>query len=63
MELYTLLREMADSWALLALTVFFVGAALWAFRPGSKLIHEDAANVIFKHDKKPGPVPGPSKEA
>ncbi len=63
MDLYTLLREMADSWALLALTVFFVGAALWAFRPGSKVIHQDAANVIFKHDKKPGPVPGPSKEA
>ena len=61
MELYTLLREMADSWALLALTLIFVGAALWAFRPGSKAIHQDAANVIFKHDKKPGPVP--SKEA
>ena len=64
MELYTLLRELADSWALLALTVFFVGAAIWAFRPGSKAIHDEAANVIFKHDKKPGPVlPGPSKEA
>jgi cytochrome c oxidase cbb3-type subunit 4 len=68
MELYTFLREMADSWALLALTLFFLGAAFWAFRPGSKVIHEDAANVIFKHDKKPGPVPagpvpGPSKEA
>lgn len=64
MELYTLLREMADSWALLALTLFFVAAGIWAFRPGSKLIHQDAANVIFKHDKKPGPVaPGPSKEA
>lgn len=64
MEKYSLLRELADSWALLALTVFFVGAAIWAFRPGSKAIHQDAANVIFKHDKKPGPVlPGPSKEA
>ncbi len=63
MELYTFLREMADSWALLALTVFFVGAAAWAFRPGSKLIHQDAANLIFQNDKKPGPVPGPSKEA
>ncbi len=64
MEKYSLLREMADSWALLALTLFFVGAAIWAFRPGAKAIHQDAANLIFKHDKKPGPVlPGPSKEA
>jgi cytochrome c oxidase cbb3-type subunit 4 len=62
MEKYSFLREMADSWALLILTLLFVGAAIWAFRPGSKLIHEDAANVIFKHDKKPGPLPGPSKE-
>lgn len=63
MEFYTLLREMADSWALLALTLFFVGAALWAFRPGSRAVQDEAANVIFKHDKKPGPVvPGPSKE-
>jgi cytochrome c oxidase cbb3-type subunit 4 len=39
-----------------------VGAAVWAFRPGSRAIHEEAANVIFKHDKTPGPLPGPSKE-
>lgn len=63
METYTFLREMADSWALLVLTLIFVGASVWAFRPGSKAIHQDAANVIFKHDKKPGSVPGPSKEA
>ena len=64
MELYTLLREMADSWALLVLTLVFVGATVWAFRPGSRSLHDEAANLIFKHDKKPGPVlPGPSKEA
>lgn len=62
MEKYSFLREVADSWALLVLTLIFVGVGLWAFRPGSKLIHQDAANVIFKHDKKPGPLPGPSKE-
>ncbi|MFM2349753.1 MAG: hypothetical protein RIR04_719 [Pseudomonadota bacterium] len=62
METYSFLREVADSWALLLLTLFFVGAAVWAFRPGSRAIHEEAANVIFKHDKSPGPLPGPSKE-
>ncbi|MBI1170301.1 CcoQ/FixQ family Cbb3-type cytochrome c oxidase assembly chaperone [bacterium] len=68
MELYTFLRELADSWVLLALTLFFLGMMVWVFRPGSKLIQQDAADVIFRNDKKPGPVPagsvpGPSKEA
>lgn len=62
MQTYSFLRELADSWALLVLTVIFVGVAVWVFRPGSRAIHDDAANVIFKHDKKPGPVPGPSRE-
>ena len=61
METYSLLREFADSWVLLALTLVFVGVMAWAFRPGSKPIHQDAANVIFRHDHKPGA--GPDKEA
>ncbi len=62
MELYTFLRELADSWALLALTLFFVGAVIWVFRPGARKGQQEAANLIFRDDKKPGPVPGPSKE-
>ncbi len=39
METYSLLREIADSWVLLALFVFFVGMVVWVmFRPGE---HED----------------------
>ena len=53
MELYSLLREFADSWALLALTVFFVGVFIWAFRPGSRLVHRETANMIFRDDAKP----------
>lgn len=73
MELYTFLREMADSWAVLALTLYFIGMVFWVFRPGAKLVQQDAADVIFRNDKKPGqksteslPVgslPAPSKEA
>lgn len=63
METYTFLRELADSWVLLALTLFFVGAMFWAFRPGSSASHREAANLIFQHDKKPGSAPGTSKEA
>ena len=36
---YHILREIADSWVLLALFAFFVGAVLWAFRPGSRQTH------------------------
>ena len=35
-DTYSILREFADSWALLALTAFFTGVVLWAFRPGSR---------------------------
>ena len=61
METYTLLREFADSWVLLVLTLVFVGVFFWAFRPGSRLIHQDAANVVFRNDVKPGA--SPEKEA
>ena len=63
MELYTFLREIADSWAVLALTLFFVGMVIWVFRPGAREVQQDAANMIFRNDKKPGPAPEASKEA
>ena len=44
---YTLLREIADSWVLLAMTLFFLGCGVWAFRPGSRPLHDEAANLIF----------------
>ena len=50
METYTFLRELADSWVLLFLTLFFLGVWAWAFRPGSRPIHDDAAAVPFRHD-------------
>ena len=55
METYTFLRHFADSWALIVLTALFVGIVLWAFRPGSKAVHDDAANVIFRNETKPAP--------
>lgn len=50
METYTLLREFADSWVLLALTLFFLGVVAWAFRPGSRPTHNEAANIPFRND-------------
>lgn len=48
METYTLMRQFADSWGLLAMTVFFAIAALYAFRPGGKRQADDAAQIPFK---------------
>lgn len=36
MDTYSLLREFADSWMLLALFAFFIGVVIWVMRPGSR---------------------------
>jgi cytochrome c oxidase cbb3-type subunit 4 len=53
METYSLLREFADSWALLLLTAVFLGVIIWALRPGSRPLHDQAARSIFRDDTKP----------
>ncbi len=53
METYSLLRQFADSWMLLALVLFFLAVVFWVFRPGARRVHDDAARSIFAHDKKP----------
>ncbi len=50
---YHILREIADSWVLLALFIFFIGVVIWAFRPGSRAVHKDTANIPFRHEDKP----------
>ena len=53
MEEYTILRQFADSWMLLALFAFFIGVVLWVFRPGSSKQYSDTANIPFRHEHKP----------
>lgn len=53
MEIYSFLRELADSWVLLALTLFFLGVVLFVFRPGSRKVQRDAAESIFRHENRP----------
>ena len=60
METYSLLREFADSWVLLALTLFFVAVVVWVFRPGARAAHQDAASVIFRNDRSPGEASAPT---
>ncbi|WP_293577631.1 cbb3-type cytochrome c oxidase subunit 3 [Phaeobacter sp.] len=55
MELYTFLRQFADSWMLLFLFSFFMVVVIWAFRPGSTKAYQDTANIPFRHEDKPAP--------
>ncbi|WP_315918614.1 cbb3-type cytochrome c oxidase subunit 3 [Mesorhizobium sp. SP-1A] len=52
METYTMMRQFADSWGLLAMTLFFVGAVLFAFRPGASSSAKEAARIPLEDDKK-----------
>ncbi|WP_424939131.1 cbb3-type cytochrome c oxidase subunit 3 [Aliiroseovarius sp. S253] len=53
MDTYGIMRAFADSWFLIAMFAFFVGAALFAFRPGANKVHKDIANIPFRHEDKP----------
>lgn len=55
METYSFLREMADSWALLVMFGIFLAIIIWAFRPGSKEMHSDTANIPFRNENAPAP--------
>lgn len=56
METYSLLRQFADSWMLLALFAFFVGVVLWVFRPGASKSYEDPSGIPFRNEDKPATV-------
>ena len=50
METYTTMRTFADSWGLLSMALFFVGALIFAFRPGSRSRADEAARIPFEED-------------
>ena len=50
MDTYSFLRELADSWVLLAMVIFYIIACLWSFRPGARASNEEAANIPFRND-------------
>ncbi len=59
---YHIFREFADSWAALAMLLVFVGAVVFALRPGSRRIHADTASIPFRHDDKPACSGGGCKD-
>ena len=49
---YQSMRTFADSWGLLYMFLVFVGIVFWAFRPGSKRLSEDAAQIPFRENER-----------
>lgn len=47
---YESLRHLADSWGLVYLFAVFLGAILYAFRPGGKKAAQEAAQIPLKDD-------------
>lgn len=48
MDTYSFLRQLADSWGLLALFVFFLAVAIWAFLPSQNEARKEASMIPFK---------------
>ena len=50
MSTYEAMRHFADSWAMLAMLVFFASAIAFVFRPGAKKFADEAALIPLKED-------------
>ncbi len=59
MDTYALLREIAGSWMLLVMFIFFVGVVVYVLA-GKRSRYDDAAESIFRHEDRPAPDPGDS---
>ncbi len=47
---YEVFRQFSDSWGLAYLVLVFVAVVIFAFRPGAKKQHQDAADIPLKRD-------------
>jgi cytochrome c oxidase cbb3-type subunit 4 len=50
MDTYTAMRHFADSWALLAMVLFFLGVIAFVFRPGAGKAADEASIIPLKED-------------
>ena len=51
----SIIREIAENWLLVSMFTLFVGAILWAFRPGSRAVHRETSDIPFRNDDFPAP--------
>ncbi|MEM9843450.1 MAG: cbb3-type cytochrome c oxidase subunit 3 [Pseudomonadota bacterium] len=47
---YTILREFAGSWMLIAMMMFYITACLWAISPRRRDANADAAQIPFRNE-------------
>jgi cytochrome c oxidase cbb3-type subunit 4 len=50
--MYETLRTFADSWALIAMIIVFIGVVAFVFRPGSKKHYDRASKIPLKNGAK-----------
>ena len=50
MSTYETMRHFADSWAMLAMLIFFAGTILMVFLPGTKRRANEAAQIPLRED-------------
>ncbi len=50
---YEFLRGLSGSIGTVLLVASFAGFVIFAFRPGSKRVHRDSAEIPFRHDDAP----------
>lgn len=50
METYSFLRQLADSWVLLAMVLFYLGVCVRVFLPSRKAPNADAAQIPFRNE-------------
>lgn len=50
-EIYTIMRQFADSWGLVYMFAIFLAVTLFIFRPGARRAAENAASIILRDDQ------------
>ena len=53
METYDTLRYFISIGSLVVMVALFIGVVLFIFRPGSRKVHEETSNMIFRNDDRP----------
>ena len=54
-DTFTFLAVLSRSWAMVAMMGAFIVVVLWAFRPGSRAVHRDTADIPFRYEDEPAP--------
>ncbi len=52
-DTYTIMRVFAGSWGMMFMLAAFVGVIAFIFRPGSRKVHQETAQIPFLYDDRP----------